>query len=333
MARKKNKAESAAEEVAAPPENENEGAAPAEAEAEASVEAAPEAAPEFGSAEFLKDDDDDLDAPADASPDASAPEGKVEPIAPEAKPEEPPETVPEEQKAEAKPSPEPATEAPPETQPAKVETPPEQVPPETPPEVPPVAAELTPKQLEERYASWRSDTEGVLANQYALTEEMAEELDTDAGKAIPRLMARVYVDAVTATVGHIVSNMPALLEVALAKRSNNEGAEAAFFEAWPQLNAAEHKETVSRFGVSYRQLYPTATREQFIRDVGAQSMVALRIPVEPAPAAEPEAEPIAVAVAPFRPAASTAPGGGTQPPKNPFTAISDTFEDEELDLD
>ncbi len=305
---------------------------------EASEEGTTDDIPEFGKdenqmAELLSEEADDLDAGvieevAEVAEVAEVVEAKPTEEVPEVKATELPASTDEvaEQTAEAEPSP--AAEVKPEIVEPKLEGA-EQAVPETSPEAPPVVKELTDVELGERYGKWRGETEDILAEKYALTDEMAEELEVDAGKAIPRLMAKVYVDAVSATVGHIVANMPQLLETALAGRERNSTAETEFFEVWPQLVGSEHSEILSRFGVSYRTLHPDATKEQFIRDVGAQAMVALRIPVEAkAPVAEAEA-----AVAPFVPAAASAPAGLKRTPANPFTALSDSFDDEELDLD
>lgn len=287
------------------------------------AEAVSDEIPEFGKdendiAELLEEEADDLDAEVIEAKPTEEPEVKATEV-----PASADEVV--EQTAEAEPSPaaevKPAIEEPTTEEPKQAVT-------ETPPEAPPVVKELTAVELEERYGKWRGDTEDVLAEKYSLTEEMAEELEVDASKAIPRLMAKVYVDAVSATVGHIVANMPQLLETALAGRERNTSAETEFFAVWPQLVGSEHSEILSRFGVSYRTLHPGASKAEFIRDVGAQAMVALRIPVEAkAPVAE------EIAPAPFVPAAASAPAGLKRTPANPFTALSDSFDDEELDLD
>ena len=325
--------------------------AAAEAEAEAASSAASTAAgeavtplvdeplPELGGPEvieqLLSDTPDDLDLPeVDEVVPSTGPAKDAEPAAVEAEAEVEPKPVSEKPEGEKLP----ATEVKPEAEPvaaAPVVPPKEESAQPSPQATPAEAPEpITPEQLTERYNDWRNDTEQMLAdNQYKLTDEMADQLSTDAGVAIPRLMAKVYVDATTAAVGHLVANFPQLLESALKGREKTSEDEQTFYDAWPQLNAAEHGAILNQYGVAYRQLHPQASAEDFIRDVGAQVMVAHKIPVDGGTPVEPIAA-ASPAPAPFTPARSAAPGGGgPSTPANVFEAISDQFDFEELDLD
>lgn len=303
--------------------------------------------PELGEeaiAEFLNDDDDDaLDLDADTSEKESIetpPEGKEkETTVEEAKPAEEP--VPEE-----KAKPEGEGEKPPVAEPKPTETPspeipspaPEQVPGVTPPPSEPVtpteeAPVLTPEEQTAAYNTWREGIETNLAEgQYALSDDEVIEMDItqEAGKAHSKSMARVYMDSVTGAIGHITKAMPQLLEVALAKRNNESAAEAEFYAAWPGLNRATHGEVIGRLGRTYRTAYPQAPKADFIRDVGAQAIVALRIPLNEAPTKEVVKEIPPASSAAFKPAGSGTPSGGPQPKENPFTQLSIEFDEEEM---
>lgn len=321
----------------------------ASAEASGDSEATSGDFPEFGGdqiTDFLSDDDEiDEDAEVKSVETPEIGKEKEKPLVEEPKPE-----------TEAAPVEKPEGEKPGEASPEKVEEPkpeaaptpaPGQAPPVTPTEPEPVAAtpvaptpEPTPVLSEaeqtEAYQKWRDGIETSLAeDRYAISEEEANDLDIspEAAKRYSRGLSRVYMDAITGAVGHMTQAMPQLLEAALATRDTTSQAEVDFFTAWPKLNAPENKETLSRLGKAYRQLNPNVPAADFIRDVGAQAHIALRIPVEEAvPAVPASGEAPPAPSAPFKPAGSGSPGGSPSGDKNAFTVLSEEFDEEELDL-
>ena len=292
---------------------------------------------------LLEEDADDLDLVGGtaetekaATEDAEKAEPKVEaepaaetkvetPVTGEVKPEEKPtvETKPEVAAPEA------PTQVQPEETPAVAE-------PAKKPEVAePVEAPapvLTKEQQSEVYIKWRAESENLLATQhYQLSEEVAAELESDSTVAIPKLLSRVYLDAVTASVGHMMSQMPQMIERVISARTSADAAEVKFFDHWAKQGLkTEHRSTVAPLGRAYRTANPNATEQEFIRDVGAQSIVALGLmgtpdaaPAELAPAAEK-----------FQPAAPTAASGARPVVKrNVFDQLTEDMETEELDLD
>lgn len=301
-------------------------AAPAEAAAEetpesaASEEAASEEAkagdtpagdiPEGAIDAFLKDDEDDLDvAPADSGQaEAAKPEEK--PVAEGDKPAE----------AEAAPEAKPAEVKPEEAAPEEPAVPPAGEPPQPQP---------TEQELQEQYATWRTGAEDALAKgHYLLDEKTVEALEDpeNAAKVIPTIMARVYLDAVTASVGHVLAALPGLITQMNEVQRQSDKTEKAFFEAWPQL--VKHRPDIIRLGTMYRQVFPNASETDFIREVGPQAIIALKIPME-----APEAKPSTPVVKPFIPAIGAgAPAGAAQPEANPFEKLSNEMAEEELDL-
>ena len=175
----------------------------------------------------------------------------------------------------------------------------------------------SPEALAKQFREARAEAEKLLAEQhYKLSEEDAEALEVDPGAAIPRLMAKVYMDAVTTAISHVLDNMPRLIEGTMQVQQQAKAAEDKFYETWPQLDRSKHHEMVLRLGRAYRQAYPNASQDEFIRDVGAQALVALRIPLQAQKAPESK---------PFRPASvASAPAAQTvERPKNPFEALAE----------
>ena len=243
--------------------------------------------------------------PAPEEPKSAPPAPEAAPAEPEVPPVAEPTQVP--QQPPAEPRPEPV---------APVAAPTEPIAPVAPvaPEVPvPTVAEM------------RAQAEETLATQhYVLSEEQAAELNDDMAVAVPKMMARVYMDSVTNTLAHLLENLPGLVENVLSQREVVQKDEESFFVAWPKLR--DQREAVTNIAQVYRHLHPQAPSEQFIRDVGAQTMVALKIAVDPPPTEEP-----APAPQPFVPAASSPPASPAPSPTNPFEQMA--LEEEVLDMD
>lgn len=193
----------------------------------------------------------------------------------------------------------------------------------------------TQEQVQEGYREWRGQVEGLLAtNHYNLSSEQLAELELNPGEFIPKMMSRVYLDSVTATLAQVVNYLPQMIRSVQETHTKATAAEDKFYERWPNLK--DHHATVLRVGQVYRQLNPGASMEDFINEVGAQTMIAMRIPPEElarhltAPKPNGNAAATAAArAAPFQPAA-TSPAGRPAPatPKNPFEALAEEFEEE-----
>lgn len=199
----------------------------------------------------------------------------------------------------------------------------------------------TPKTLSNEEAAslfteWRGETEKLLAeHHYKLTEKDVEELNENPAAYIPKAMSRVYLDCISASFQQFVNYLPRMVHQVLEVREATSKQENEFFTAWPDLK--EHKETVLRLGAAYRQSNPAASMQDFINEVGAQSMVALRLvpqgQANGATAAAAAAEAASKAKG-FKPATGTPAGApAKQPPANPFEQMAKEFsmETEELD--
>jgi hypothetical protein len=243
-------------------------------------------------------------------------------------------------KAEAEPAAEPAEEAEsaaaPEATPAEeavapAEAAPEAPAPEQPPAVeptPPVVAEqpqpqATAAEVQEAIAAQRTAAEEMLSQHYALPTELAEGLDPEIAEFIPKLGAKIFMDATTHVLQQVTQMLPVAVQQINTSQNTAAGFEDQFFTRWPALR--EHADRVTQFGAAYRQFNPQATPEQFIQEVGAQTSVALRVPIPgEAPAAPAEAAPV-----PFQPAAQAAPRAGKAESKTMFEQLDDDlFADE-----
>lgn len=188
-------------------------------------------------------------------------------------------------------------------------------------------APVSTENIQEVFTDWRKQTEDLLAqHHYALSEEDMARLDTEPQEFIPRLAARIYLDAVSAAISQVVNYLPRMVRQVNEQDAVNSQSENAFFERWPDLK--QHQQKVIAIGQTYRQMNPQATAEQFINEVGAAAMVSLRLdPAGKTPAAPATQQP-------FVPAAQTPQGGVPKPvkPTNIFSQLDEEFSVEE-DID
>ena len=317
------------------------------------VSTSPEVPKDETMEDFLAEDFDkepmDLDEPESTGEESEKPAGEpgVKPTV-EVKPGEVPPVVevPPVQGQEPAPVTEPTpTPAPVVATPPVTPTPGEPAAPAPAAEPTPTDAPLTVEQLRTNYDQYRRDAEDVLATQhYALTEEQSAELATDPealGKLVPRIAARVYMDAVTGTLGQVLQHLPQAVEQALQTRNVASSSEEKFFEMWPQLKDPIHRDTIGQLGVAYRQVHPLATPEEFTKNVGAQAMLALQL-MPGASAAPPAtngsgvpvvaAAPVTPPPAPaFTPAGGSPPSTGKLPKANPYSDLAEEFAREDAE--
>lgn len=180
------------------------------------------------------------------------------------------------------------------------------------------------------FTSWRSSAiETLAAHHYQLTDDEADAILTNPKEALPKMAARVYLDAVTAATNVLARNMPSIIDQHLARARAVDEMEAKFYDQWPGLKS--HAADVVAHAVAYRKAHPTLEdADKFIRDVGAIVSVALNIPPDQArakvaAAAAPSASPALQTLAPHRPPASGARqvgGPAAATPPNPFEQMA-----------
>jgi len=181
----------------------------------------------------------------------------------------------------------------------------------------PAAAEPGPDLQESRKQAMAE-----LERRYALTEEDANAIISEPEKVLPRFFSRLYVDIFENVVNSLYSQMPQMVSSVNERTAAQTKDETDFYDAWPALKDPKYGDFILRAGQMYRQLNPAASKEQFIQEVGAQAMFALRLPTESAPPAqEPPAAP------PYTPPRSgpTPPPIGTKPPVNTYVEMAEEF--------
>ena len=138
---------------------------------------------------------------------------------------------------------------------------------------------------------------------YTLDEETADMLDTTPSKVLPRMAARMHMQVLTAAVTQVANMLPQFIQTQTQRSTVTAKLETDFFTQFPQLVGQE--ETVTRMAAAYRNSNPKATVEQAIQEIGALSLVTLRMAL---PASPPAQAPAAVPVTP-----TSAKGGAAAP--------------------
>jgi hypothetical protein len=180
--------------------------------------------------------------------------------------------------------------------------------------------------IQNTYQQWRGQAEDLLATQYyALQPEVQAELELEPAKVIPRLMAKVYLDAMTASIGQMTMHFPRLVRLVNEQMAKEDESEGEFFKKWPLLKGKENE--IRRFGQAWRQLNPAAPAEQFVNEVGAGVMIALRL--------DPTQREVSTQIPDgntpaFVPGIGAPPRGQGRSPNgdNPFTQLNQEFEED-----
>jgi len=144
---------------------------------------------------------------------------------------------------------------------------------------PEVVAQPTPEERTAAIAEAREKALVEVEQQFQLTEDEADDLVSDPNSVLPKMMAKVYLDLFTSVMQGMQQQLPNMITNVVKSEEQVVARKTAFYDAWPQLNKAEHLETIRRVGATYAQMNPKATQEDFIKEVGAQAWVALRLPL------------------------------------------------------
>ena len=173
------------------------------------------------------------------------------------------------------------------------------------------------------YEKWRGSAEELLAAQhYKLTEDQAEEFNTDPGSAIPKLAAKLHMEVMQQSVAMMARLLPQVMANVSQAQSQDALREKIFFEKWPEL--VEHRDQVVRLGAVYWQMNPQATQDEFTRDVGAQVAVSMQVDLSGR-----QPKPVETVKAPVHTPISAGGGAVIAPPNAKLGVFEELFSDGE----
>lgn len=216
------------------------------------------------------------------------------------------------------------------------------VPPAAPvaPVVPPVAAPVVapsakdgspPSPIEAALTGMVANEPALVAHlaqtTYALSKEEMDAFELDAVGQIPKLMAKVHMQATKNTLSLIRQMVPQLID-SRTEQTGSVKARAAeakneFYTTNSDLNEKDHGPLLDKWASAFRAQNPRATRQEAIKFVGQAIRTELGLPA-PAAGAAPTARP--QPFAPARPGAK-APVSATRVDDNPFGGLGMDIEE------
>lgn len=120
---------------------------------------------------------------------------------------------------------------------------------------------------------------------FKLDEATMEELNTDAAKALPKLLARTFAIAHASALSAMQQFVPNLIDARTAGYRAAEGAQTQFFDAFPALKDPQFKDDILAAIAIARQRNPNQKRTDVIQFVGKMVSAMHGVPMPGAPAA------------------------------------------------
>lgn len=164
------------------------------------------------------------------------------------------------------------------------------------------------------------------------TEEQVEQLQTDPQVILKEMAADLFLDIHEAIMVSVQRQLPSWIQFNQVQTTAADKSVAAFQKEWPSLDMTKKdvSEAINRVGKTYRELNPKATADQFIREVGAQASIALRIPLpgqlKDVPAAQAPA-----AQAPHKPIQPTHVQAPASQPQGDWEELAEEFLQDDLE--
>lgn len=157
----------------------------------------------------------------------------------------------------------------------------------------------------------------LATSRFALTEEDLTSIETDVGTAVPKLLAKVFLEGQVAMQKFLAQAVPGMIQNHTKVSRANDDAETKFFEAHKALGLSkdnpQHRAAATRIATVYRQSNPGIPLEQLIQEVGPMVALAVKLgttqPGAPGQPQQPPGQP--KGGVPFRPAVNG--GGGVSP--------------------
>lgn len=199
---------------------------------------------------------------------------------------------------------------------------------------PPASApsEVTPQSLIEQLAANQQALIPVIAQQrFQLTKEEADALDLNASEAVPKLLARVYMESTGAALQHIHNLVPRMIAQQVRAMKVTEENETAFYKQFPAIDRVKHQADVMQFGKAFRS-QPGITQADLFAMIGAAVMAKHGLSMPAAGggngvAAPAPAQPAIVNSAPFVPATGGAHTRTEIVDESPFAGLGREYDD------
>lgn len=130
----------------------------------------------------------------------------------------------------------------------------------------------TPEQYHARLEAARKAARADLEKRYSLSEEEADEILSDPGKALPKQLARVYTDVYEQVLGDVKSMIPNMVQQVQQQESVKEQGRSEFFGMFPELKGMDQEvEGVANAYIQQaQQSGKSISKQELFRKVGVQ---------------------------------------------------------------
>lgn len=131
-----------------------------------------------------------------------------------------------------------------------------------------------------------------LAQNFAIDDVMAQELETDFRTSVPKLLSRVFAQAVQTNLMYMRQFIPQMIQQDRVMQAAYKDAEDAFFGKFKQLDRTKHGADIRSYGAAFYAQNPKLSRDELFNLVGAAVMakhgiIAGAAPQQPVPPAPP----------------------------------------------
>jgi len=114
-----------------------------------------------------------------------------------------------------------------------------------------------------------------LAKVFALGPAEIEALETDFAGSMPKLLAKAALFSQTQFLAQLGNILPQMLQRQQQQTQKHQENASRFYQAWPGIDQTKHGEVVNQLGIRYRKMFPEATLDQMIEQLGPLVLTAI----------------------------------------------------------
>lgn len=124
---------------------------------------------------------------------------------------------------------------------------------------------------------------------FRLEPAEVEAIESDFAGNMPKLLAKVALFGQHQLLTQLGNIVPLMMQRSSEQRKIHETNANKFYDAWPNIDRQKHGELVNQLGVRYRKMFPEATLDQMIQQLGPLVLTAIGAqPTTPAAAQPPK---------------------------------------------
>lgn len=169
--------------------------------------------------------------------------------------------------------------------------------------------------------AWETAQMAALEKMYQLKDEDAQALVTEPERILPKLLAQLHMQATKGMLQSMQTAVPQIVQRTQSATQVETEARQAFFKENEDLAKPEYEQAILQMGTMFRQVNPTAPREEAVKKIGELVRVSMGLPAKTA------SQPLesSAAPVPFTPARGGT-GGAVKAPDNVWAALAAEFE-------